>query len=42
MKAFLASLVVLVLISGAAKFGLDELGSLLINETTTTSSAVRL
>ncbi len=41
MKAFLLSLVALVVISGAAKFGLDEFGGSLITQTSTTSSAVR-
>jgi hypothetical protein len=42
MKAFLASLVALVVIAGVAKFGLDEFGARLIDQTSITSSAVRL
>lgn len=42
MKAFLASLVALVIIAGAAKYGLDEFGSQLIGQSTKTSPSVRL
>lgn len=42
MKAFLASLVTIVIIGAAAKYGLDTYGARMITNTETTSPAVRL
>lgn len=42
MKAFLASLVAIVIIAAAAKFGLDEYGARVIGQGEQASSSVRL